>query len=150
MFDAISRFFSNPKITPQAPLDTKLAVATLLVHLMDVDGQSSPEERVTVSNVLREHFDLDTNQLGELINAAHDKDNEAVDFFQFTSVLVALEMEQRIQIIGLMWQVVFADGKNHEMEDNMVWRIAELIGVSARERTKLRKTFKQDSQTTNP
>jgi uncharacterized tellurite resistance protein B-like protein len=34
--------------------------------------------------------------------------------------------------------VVFADNQNHELEDNMVWRIAELIGVSARQRTVLR------------
>jgi uncharacterized tellurite resistance protein B-like protein len=38
----------------------------------------------------------------------------------------------------MMWQVVFADKKNDELEDNMVWRIAELIGVSARDRTVLR------------
>jgi uncharacterized tellurite resistance protein B-like protein len=38
----------------------------------------------------------------------------------------------------MMWQVVFADRKNHELEDNMVWRIAELIGVSTRDRTILR------------
>jgi uncharacterized tellurite resistance protein B-like protein len=37
-----------------------------------------------------------------------------------------------------MWQVVFADKQNHELEDNMVWRIAELIGVSARQRNILR------------
>ena len=34
---------------------------------------------------------------------------------------------------------LIADGKNHELEDNMVRRIAELIGVSARDRTTLRK-----------
>ena len=37
----------------------------------------------------------------------------------------------------MMWQVVFADDKNHELEDKMVC-IAELIGVSARQRTVLR------------
>ena len=47
-------------------------------------------------------------------------------------------MEDRIEIVRMMWMVVFADKKNHELEDNMVWRIAELIGVSTRERTKLR------------
>ena len=35
-------------------------------------------------------------------------------------------------------QVLFSDKKNHELEDNMVWRIAELIGVSSRDRTILR------------
>ena len=38
----------------------------------------------------------------------------------------------------MMWTVVFSDKKNHELEDNMVWRIAELIGVSSRDRTILR------------
>jgi uncharacterized tellurite resistance protein B-like protein len=40
--------------------------------------------------------------------------------------------------------VVFADKKNHEMEDNMVWRVAELIGVSARQRTILRNQMSRD------
>jgi uncharacterized tellurite resistance protein B-like protein len=47
-------------------------------------------------------------------------------------------MEDRVEIIRMMWTVVFADRDNHELEDNMVWRIAELIGVSSRDRTILR------------
>ena len=38
----------------------------------------------------------------------------------------------------MMWNVVFVDDTNHELEDNMVWRVAELIGVSSRQRTILR------------
>ena len=49
-----------------------------------------------------------------------------------------LEVEEKHAIINMMWQVVFVDQHNHELEDNMVWRVAELIGVSARERTMLR------------
>ncbi|MCF6303005.1 MAG: TerB family tellurite resistance protein, partial [Devosiaceae bacterium] len=125
----------------EAPLDPKLAVAALLVHLIDIDGETTPQERQVVSSILQEHFELDTNQVEKLITLAHQKDSEAVDFYQFTSIITQMEMEQRIEIIAMMWQVVFSDGKNHEMEDNMVWRVAELIGVSARERTQLRKTF---------
>ena len=61
-----------------------------------------------------------------------------MDFYRFTSALTSLREPERIEIIRMMWQVVFADKKNHELEDNMVWRIAELIGVSARDRTVLR------------
>ena len=53
-------------------------------------------------------------------------------------ILSRLDESQRIAIIKMMWEVVFADEENHELEDNMVWRIAELIGVSARQRTILR------------
>ena len=62
-----------------------------------------------------------------------------MDFYRFTSAITQLPEDERIEIIRMMWQVVFADDKNHELEDNMVWRIAELIGVSARQRTMLRK-----------
>ena len=56
----------------------------------------------------------------------------------FTQSITQLDMEDRIEIVRMMWMVVFADKKNHELEDNMVWRIAELIGVSSRDRTILR------------
>jgi uncharacterized tellurite resistance protein B-like protein len=64
--------------------------------------------------------------------------DDAVDFYQFTSALKTLDPEERVEVVRMMWQVVFADKKNDELEDNMVWRIAELIGVSARDRTVLR------------
>ncbi len=145
MFNAISKFFSASSPAAEAPLDPKLAVAALLVHLIDIDGQTTEQERQVVSNVLQEHFELNKEQVEKLITLAHQKDSEAVDFYQFTSIITRMEMEQRIEIIAMMWRVVFSDGKNHEMEDNMVWRVAELIGVSARERTQLRKQFAPDS-----
>jgi uncharacterized tellurite resistance protein B-like protein len=30
--------------------------------------------------------------------------------------------------------MVYADGEVHEFEDNLVWRIAELLGVQSRDR----------------
>ena len=41
----------------------------------------------------------------------------------------------RVEIVRMMWQVVFADKRNHELEDNMVWRIAE--GMRARVRVRI-------------
>ena len=38
----------------------------------------------------------------------------------------------------MLWQIVLADGVLHEIEDSVVWRIAELLGVETRERIRLR------------
>ena len=137
MFEAISRLFSKPE-TALSAHDPKLAVAALLVHLASVDGQMKDDERKTIKTALLEHYQLDDASVERLIREAALRDAEAVDFYSFTSALSALEMEDRIEIVRMMWQVVFADKKNHEMEDNMVWRVAELIGVSSRDRTVLR------------
>jgi len=39
-----------------------------------------------------------------------------------------------------MWEVVFSDGELHELEDNLVWRVAELIGVDTRTRVSMRQS----------
>lgn len=143
MFDALKSLFASPETTETQPTDTKMSVAALLVHLASVDGIVTDAERETISGVLQDHFDLDEHKVDLLIKEATARDKDAVDFYQFTSALSRLEEEERVGIIRLMWQVVFADGHNHELEDNMVWRVAELIGVSARDRTILRAQMKR-------
>lgn len=137
MFEAITRLFNKPE-TALSSHDPKLAVAVLLVHLASVDGQMKDEERVAIRKALADTYELDEAAVDRLIKQASLRDAEAVDFYKFTSALSSLENEERIEIVRMMWTVVFADKKNHELEDNMVWRIAELIGVSSRDRTVLR------------
>lgn len=137
MFDALRSIFAKPDATLLS-MEPKLAVAALLVHLAAVDGSAKPEERDAVKGALMDYYELAEDEVEELIEEATRRDAESVDFYRFTSALSSLESQERIEIIRMMWQVVFADKKNHELEDNMVWRIAELIGVSARDRTTLR------------
>jgi uncharacterized tellurite resistance protein B-like protein len=141
MFEAITRLFNKPEAALD-PHDPKLAVAVLLVHLAAVDGQMKDDERKVIKNALKDHYDLDEASVDKLVKDAAQRDAEAVDFYRFTSRLTQLDMDDRIEIIRMMWTVVFADSKNHELEDNMVWRIAELIGVSNRDRTVLRNQIK--------
>jgi hypothetical protein len=39
----------------------------------------------------------------------------------------------------MMWEIVYADGRRDELEDNLLWRAADLLGVSPRERIELRR-----------
>ena len=137
MFEAITRLFNKPE-TALSSQDPKLAVAVLLVHLAAVDGQTKDSERNAIKGALMDHYALDEEAVDKLVREAALRDAEAVDFYKFTSGLTQLDMEDRIEIVRMMWMVVFSDKKNHELEDNMVWRVAELIGVSSRDRTILR------------
>ncbi|MEO6396582.1 MAG: TerB family tellurite resistance protein [Devosia sp.] len=137
MFDALSRLFSRNETPAPAP-EPRLAVAALLVHLAAVDGSVKPEERSAVRGALMDFYGLGEDEVESLIAEATRRDSEAVDFYRFTSALKELSDEERVEIVRMMWQVVFADSKNHELEDNMVWRIAELIGVPSRQRNILR------------
>lgn len=137
MFEALRNMFSRPDATVLSH-DPKLAVAALLIHLAAVDGTIKPEEREVVRGALMDYYDLDEADVDQLMSEAARRDSEAVDFYRFTSAISSLPEDDKLEIVRMMWQVVFADKNNHELEDNMVWRIAELIHVSARDRTTLR------------
>jgi uncharacterized tellurite resistance protein B-like protein len=36
-----------------------------------------------------------------------------------------------------MWQIVYADGRVSEFESNLIWRAADLLGISSRDRIEL-------------
>ena len=108
------------------------------MHLAAIDGSVKAEERAALEATLQDYYGLTDSEVRKLIEEATRRDQELVDFYRFTSALSSLDAAEKLEIIRMMWQVVFADNKNHELEDNMVWRIAELIGVSARDRTVLR------------
>jgi len=38
----------------------------------------------------------------------------------------------------MMWELVYADGQVSEFEDNVVWRAADLLGISSRDRIDLK------------
>lgn len=137
MFEALRSIFQRPDSTLLS-MEPKLAVAALLVHLSAIDGVVTPNERKVLETVLKEHYGLADGEVRRLIEDATRQDQESVDFYRFTSALAALDDSEKREIIRMMWQLVYADNKNNELEDNMVWRIAELIGVSTRDRTLLR------------
>jgi uncharacterized tellurite resistance protein B-like protein len=39
----------------------------------------------------------------------------------------------------MMWEIIYADGHLNEFEDNLVWRAADLLHVSSRERVEIRR-----------
>jgi uncharacterized tellurite resistance protein B-like protein len=123
-----------------AETDHRLAAAALLVHLIAVDGKVTDSERDRLSAVLGRQFELDEGEAEELISAARRRDVEAVDLYGFTSVLKrSLDETGRQRVVEMMWEMVFADGAVSEFEDNLIWRVAELLGVSTRDRIRLRK-----------
>ncbi len=144
MFDALRTFIAEVTGAEGADKsfgedDYRLAAVALLVHTANVDGQTDLAEQRRLKAIIEERFGLDAKATAELIQQAEQSDRDAVDFYQFTSVLKrVLDEEGRLKIIEMMWEIAFADGAIDELEDNTIWRVAELLGVSTRDRVLLR------------
>jgi len=119
--------------------EARIAAAALLYHVMDADGVRQDAEWERFKQILSTTYAISGGELDRLAHAGEKAENEAIDLYAFTSVLRRhLDADARKAFIGLMWEMVYADGELHELEDNVVWRVAELIGVERRDRIEAR------------
>jgi uncharacterized tellurite resistance protein B-like protein len=144
MLDALKTFFSELAggAKPQdrfAENDYRLAAAALLIHVVGVDGAITETERQKLHAVLKHRFDLDDAATDDLIDEATTIEGEAVDLYRFTSLINrTLDDDGRARIVEMMWEIIYADGRVSEFEDNVVWRVADLLNVPSRDRLALR------------
>ncbi len=113
----------------------RLAATALLVHVISLDGEPSEVEKRKLHSLIESRFGLDPGTADQLIASATLVEGEAVDLYHFTSVIMrSVDEVGRLRIVEMMWELVYADGQVSEFEDNVVWRAADLLGVSSRDR----------------
>ena len=138
MFDHFRTFLDSLTgggTTPIEADDPRIAVMALCIQVMEADGETDEKERRKVRAMIKDHYQLDDAALDALIAAGQTAESQAIDFFRFTSDIKRnLSEEQRIDLVGMLWEIVYADGRRSEMEDHVIWRIADLLGVSGRDR----------------
>ena len=123
---------------PFSETDYRLAATALLIHVVSLDGEPSEVEKQKLHSLLESRFQLDAPTASQLIAEATLVEGEAVDLYHFTSVIMrSVDEEGRKRIIEMMWELVYADGNVSEFEDNVMWRAADLLGVSSRDRIQL-------------
>jgi uncharacterized tellurite resistance protein B-like protein len=119
--------------------DYRLAAAALLVQTANIDGNFAERERTRLRAIIQQNFQLDDAATDELIAEAIEAERRSIDLYQFTSRLNrTLDEKGRARVVEMMWQIVFADNVVSEFEDNLIWRAADLLGVSREERIALR------------
>jgi uncharacterized tellurite resistance protein B-like protein len=143
MFDGFRRFLAEVTEGGKHPSrfeanDYRLAAAALLVHTAAIDGNISDVERQKIRSVIKRAFGLDEVATDELVVEATEAEHEAIDLYHFTSLINrSLDEDGRRRVVEMMWEIVYADGRASEFESNLVWRAADLLGISSRERIEL-------------
>jgi uncharacterized tellurite resistance protein B-like protein len=156
MFESFRKFLADVSQGGKHPAqfeanDYRLAAAALLVHAAEIDGNISDVERTTLHHVIKRHFDLDETQTNTLLAEATQAEHEAVDLYHFTRLLNrALDEDGRRRMVEMMWEIVYADGRVTEFESNLIWRAADLLGISSRERIELGRRVASDRGSSEP
>lgn len=139
--EALSGIFAGRPLENDNRQDEfRLAAAALLVHAAAIDGRMSEAETARVHDLLKQRFNLSEEETHALLIAAERRERQATDLYGFTSKLKQMMNDgERQELISMMWEIAYADGELDALEDNLVWRAAELLGVPARDRMIMKK-----------
>ena len=148
MLDRLRTFFGSlpeRRRGPAAAADAPhVAAAALMLSVIEADGLHGEEERARLRQALASAYGLSGATLAGVMEAGEEAFREAIDLASLTGALArGLDDAAKADFVGLLWEIVHADGELHEVEDSTVWRIAELIGVSEHERAMQRRQVRE-------
>ncbi|WP_148254946.1 tellurite resistance TerB family protein [Aidingimonas lacisalsi] len=144
MLDTIQQFFNQALSAPEQADDREvtleLAAAALLCEIIRADYQTEPTELQSWREALQYHLHIDDTAVDELMTLAQQEVEDAVDHYQFVSLIKEhYAYHDRVELVGLMWRLAYADEELDPLEEHRIRRLAELLHVSHSDfiRTKL-------------
>ena len=105
-----------------------------------MDGTLGSDERVQIGRLVQDRFGLSADEAADLIAEAEQAVAASVQWHGFTSAIKhGFDHAERVELIEMLWEVVYADGQLHDYEASLLRRIAGLLYVSDRESGEARK-----------
>ena len=138
MIDRIKSLLSGGAKTADhiaASPDRHLALAVLMVEAAYIDGSFDEVERTAIADLAQRRFELNEAEVDSLIGAAEALHRDTTDLVRFTRVVKdSFTPEERVDVIEMVWEVVYADGRVDDFEANLMRRLGGLLYVPDRER----------------
>lgn len=136
MLDTLKRFFTPTSDTvtarqPRSEEDMRVAVCALFVEIARIDGIFSEKELATVITVLTDMYDVPPEHAKDLMADADKALENSVDLWQFASSINAnYTIDEKIEIIEMLWRIVYVDGKMEPNEHYLMNKLSNLLRLS--------------------
>jgi uncharacterized tellurite resistance protein B-like protein len=108
----------------------QLATAALLMEVASADHHISDAERDTIRSIVEEKYSITADEAVAIAHRAEQDTKHITSLYPFTRMINAkLSLEERVEIVSMLWQVTAADGHIDAHEQHLVRKIADLLYV---------------------
>ena len=119
---------TSPSVSPK---DTQLAAAVLMMEVARMDERVDPQERERIAELLAWKFKIGETDAAALLSEAEAITDGPAHWHRFAATLRdGMEASERLQIVDLLWDVVYTDGRLHHLETSLMRRVTSLLSIS--------------------
>ena len=138
MFSSLLSFLEQRLVVPGEDTvshdDLRMAAAALLVEMARADFDEDEAELERVRELLADRYGLAPEAAAELLAAAQGESDHSVSLFRFTHLINQhFEMPEKLALMGMLWDVAYADGRLDKHEDALMHKLADLLYVPVAE-----------------
>jgi predicted DCC family thiol-disulfide oxidoreductase YuxK len=133
-YDLIARNRHLAAYGRQREIAPENATAALLLELAGIDSEFSEREKNAIYDLLKTRFHLSDHDVSQILAASRQQLDQKIDLYYFTSLINDnFDISQKIAVMEMMWQVIYADGQLDGYEDFLVHRYAKLLRLDHRQ-----------------
>ena len=128
------KLFSKSNVSTENQTDTnhtlQLATCILLIEVSKSDDDFDTNEQEKIKKLLQAKFDLNKEELNYIYSLSNDNHKNMTSLFEWTDIInKECSYEEKLIIIGYMWDIAFTDSKIDKYEDYTIRKVSELIYV---------------------
>lgn len=107
------------------------ATAVLMLDVALADKVFDRSELEHLRELAEGHFGLPPGDAADLIDSARDEAEDLVSLHGFTQLLHDnLSEAEKAEVVGMLWEIAYADGQLDKYERALVLKISDLLYVS--------------------
>ena len=137
MLDIVKRFFSktateaSKTVAQETEHDVRVAACALFVEMARIDEKFTEAEMETILTIVQERYGLSREHADALVAEADKELEKSVDLWQFARLINEnYSSDEKIEIIEILWRMVFVDGKMDRYEHYLMNKLKNLLRLS--------------------
>ena len=125
-------FFNKPiSQEPETSNSVLLSAISLMIEVSLADEIMDFSELETLKKVLLNEFEVNENDLENLISDAKKNQNSSTSLYEFTrKINDEYEFDDKKNLILSMWKIAYADGNIDKYEEYVIRKVSDLIYIS--------------------
>ena len=142
MLDMFKSIIKTMKAQPADPaadktddeLELQIATCALLLEMAHADDEFTADEEARIAEMVQQRFELSREAFEELKALSEQRRREQIDLWGFTSTIKKnFSHSQKMQVMEMLWSVVYADEELADYEDHLIHTLAKLLDIDHRD-----------------
>ena len=131
MFNKLKSVFDKKISKENIEFNTlQIAISSLMIQTAIYDGVFDEIEKKEILELIRNHFQLNQDQMSALFKTAMEVSDNSNDIQQFTRVLNEnLTEDEKLNIIRMLWKIIISDGRIDDYENALIRKVSGLLYI---------------------